>query len=272
MHSDLITLTTDFGTASPYVAAMKGVILSIAPHVRILDLSHDIPAQDIWHGAFFLAGCVPYFPPEAVHVVVVDPGVGTERRLLYTEIGPHRLILPDNGLATLLLRRFPLRRAFQILEPRYRLPVVSNTFHGRDILGPAAAHVALGIEPAHLGPQVHDPYRLPVPEPQVGETIRGKVIFVDGFGNLITNIEQSLLEQAGMDPKAGRVPVVLIAARRIARWVRTYGEAKPGELVALISSSGYLEIAEVQGSAARTLSAGRGTPVEVSLENRTNGI
>lgn len=265
MQSDIITLTTDFGTDSPYVAAMKGVILSLAPQVRIFDLSHDIPPQDVWHGAYFLAACIPYFPPETIHVVVVDPGVGTARRLLYAEIGQHRLLLPDNGLTTFLLRKMPLQRAFQLSEPRYRLPQVSNTFHGRDILAPAAAHLALGIEPSHLGSQVHDPLLLPVPEPRMDRVIRGEVLFVDHFGNLITNLEQNLLKRVGLDPAAGSGPPVTLGGRRIERWVRTYGEASPGDLVALISSSGYLEIAQVQGNAAQVLSVGRGAPVEVSL-------
>ncbi len=272
MRSDVITLTTDFGTASPYVAAMKGVILSVAPQVRILDLSHEIPPQDVWHGAFFLAACIPYFPPETIHVVVVDPGVGTARRLLYAEIGPHRLVLPDNGLASFLLKRFPLQRAFQLLEPRYRLSTVSHTFHGRDILAPAAAHLALGIEPAHLGSQVHDPATLPIPEPVVGDVLRGEVLFVDGFGNLLTNIDEKLLERLGALKDAEGRLTATVAGRRIQRWVRTYAEAPLGELVTLISSSGHLEIAQVQGNAARTLAAQRGTPVEVSLVDQQNRI
>jgi S-adenosylmethionine hydrolase len=152
------------------------------------------------------------------------------------------------------------------------MPAVSNTFHGRDILAPAAAHLALGIEPAHLGSQVHDPATLPVPDPAGGDVIRGEVIFVDGFGNLLTNIEEKLLQQLGALREAEGRLVATVAGRRIERWVRTYAEASPGELVTLISSSGHLEIAQVQGNAARVLSAHRGTPVEVSLVDRQKSI
>src|SRR5439155_17058133 len=189
-NGPVITLTTDFGYGSPYVAAMKGVILSINPAARILDLSHAIPPQALRHAAFFLASAVPYFPPQAIHAVVVDPGVGTDRALLYVETGQHRLLVPDNGCWTELLHISggePL--VHQITESRYWRATVSSTFHGRDILAPVAAHLSRGLDPRALGSRASKWVRLDLPRPWRGEDgLHGEVIFVDHFGNLITNI------------------------------------------------------------------------------------
>jgi hypothetical protein len=251
----LITLTTDFGHESPYVAAMKGVILGIQPAARLLDLSHAIPPQDIRHAAYFLAAALPYFPAGLLHVIVVDPGVGTERALLYVEISGHRLLAPDNGCWT-WLPGVP-DRVIRLSEPRYWRPVVRPTFHGRDILAPVAAHLSGGLDPAKLGPVVHSWVRLEMPLPRQGPNAwQGEIIFVDHFGNLISNIPA--------DP-AWPAPAILTVGKRTLRrgfrWVRTYGEAAPGSLVALISSTGTLEIAVVQGNAAKRLGARVGTAI-----------
>src|SRR5262249_606043 len=148
----IITLTTDFGDGSPYVAAMKGVILGINPAARLIDLSHHIPPQDVRHAAYFLAESIPNFPPEAIHVLVVDPGVGTDRALLYVEGERHRLLAPDNGCWT-AVPNTP-RRVIRLTERNYWRPEVSNTFHGRDILAPVAAHLSLGVDASLLGPAV----------------------------------------------------------------------------------------------------------------------
>lgn len=254
MADPLVTLTTDFGTSSPYVAAMKGVILDINPHARIIDLGHEVPPQDVLHGAFFLAGAVPYFPAAALHVVVVDPGVGTARRLLYCELGAHRLLAPDNGVLSLLAQTAKLGQAIHLTESRYWRAAVSATFHGRDILAPVAGHLSLGLDPAMLGPPIQHLIGLPIDLPVIhANTIQGKVLFVDAFGNLLTNIPENLL--------SGRQPRVEAPRGASARWVRTYGEARPGELVALASSQGLVEVALVQGSAARHLGVGFGAPV-----------
>src|SRR5437764_12552643 len=189
-----ITLTTDFGGKSPYVSAMKGVILSLNPHARLIDLSHQIPPQDVRFAAFFLRACVPYFPPEAIHVVVVDPGVGTDRALLYVEVERHRLLAPDNGCWTgligvgqTLLSGKPT--VFRLTERRFWRPTLSSTFHGRDILAPVAAHLSLGEDPRNLGLPFADWVRLETKSPIIGtDRLVGEVIFVDHFGNLITNI------------------------------------------------------------------------------------
>jgi S-adenosylmethionine hydrolase len=259
----LITLTTDFGPGSPYVAAMKGVIVGINPAARLLDLSHRIPPQDLRHAAFFLRSALPYFPPKVIHVVVVDPGVGTDRALLYVRLDKLRLLVPDNGCWTELVRgsaRLPLVR--RLTEPHFWRQPVSATFHGRDILAPVAAHLSLGVKPKALGPRVEEWVHLEMPAPRMEDgKIRGEVIFVDPFGNLITNIPADTLPAPPAELRLGEK-----MARRRFRWVRTYGEAEPGTLVVLVSSSGQLEIAVAQGNAARRLRARAGSPVTVGWE------
>jgi S-adenosylmethionine hydrolase len=248
MPDPIITLTTDFGEDSPYVAAMKGVILGINPAVRLIDLSHQIPPQDLKHAAFFLSESVPCFPPDVIHVVVVDPGVGSGRALLYVEVDGHRLLAPDNGCWT-LIRGTP-EQVIRLTNARYWRTQVSATFHGRDILAPTAAHLSLGIDPAALGPVVTQWERLDIPTPPpLPDGVAGEVIFVDHFGNLITNIPSNFLEHQ---------PTQLTVGRRIGLEFlcsRTYADFEPGKLIVLVSSSGYVEVAIVQGNAASHLSA-----------------
>ncbi|MER3416574.1 MAG: hypothetical protein C4297_10230 [Gemmataceae bacterium] len=252
----LVTLTTDFGTRSPYVAAMKGVILSINPQARIVDLSHDIPPQDITHAAFFLREALKYFPPGSLHVVVVDPGVGTGRALLYVELGEQRILAPDNGVWT-LCEATAIRRVVRLEHRAWWRAEVSRTFHGRDVLAPVAGFLSLGLAPDLLGPRVSS-WQTIQPPSFVDEGLRlcGEVWFVDDFGNLITSIPGAAL------PAEGPVKVT-VGGQAVTRHVATYGEAAPGEAISLISSSGYLEIAVVQGSAAVYFNAGRGAPVRV---------
>lgn len=260
MPDPLITLTTDFGEEAPYVAAMKGVILGINPAARLVDLSHALPPQDLLHAAWFVAGAVPWFPPEAIHVVVVDPGVGTARELLYIECNGRRVLAPDNGCWTYLQRGVetpPVVR--RLRQRRWWLPAVSNTFHGRDILAPVAARLSLGIEPRLLGPKTSQWVQLAVEEPtcQPGQ-VQGRVEVVDRFGNLMTNIPAALVLQAPQALVVGTDPVPAF------RWVRTYGAAPRGEVVALLGSQGMLEVAVVEGSAAARFSAGSGTAITVA--------
>src|SRR6266849_1467943 len=241
----LITLTTDFGGESPYVAAMKGVILGLNPQAQLIDLSHQIPPQDVRFGAFFLRASVPYFAPEAIHVVVVDPGVGTDRELLYVEIDGHRLLAPDNGCWTGLMGQVGQTllsgkpTVFRLTERRFWRPTVSPTFHGRDILAPVAAHLSLGEDPRNLGQPFDDWLRLEIPSPTIEpDRLVGEVIFIDHFGNLITNIPGG--EFARM---SDRQVQILVGDREVCRRVRTYGEAEKGTLIALISSSDLMEVA-----------------------------
>ena len=259
MADPIITLTTDFGNASPFVAAMKGVLLSINPVARVIDLSHEIPPYDLRHVSFFLAEALPYFPPGTIHVVVVDPEVGSERDALFVSVASQRLLVPDNGCWSLLAEGHaqPLR-VLRLAEPRFWRPTVSHTFHGRDIFAPVAAYLSLGVNPADLGPVVTKWRELTWPAPtRTSAGIGGEVIFVDHFGNLVTNISGAAL--AGTPPGMR----VSLGVGAVARRVRTYADAPVGELVALISSSGLLEVAEVQGNAARRLTLGVGAPIRV---------
>ncbi len=246
-----ITFLTDFGTDAPYVAQMKGVVLSIAPHVRLVDLSHAVPPQSVRLGAIVLADCVRWFPPGTVHVAVVDPGVGTDRPILAAEIGTWRFVAPDNGLWSLLTRRFPIHRVVRLAESSYWNSPVSPTFHGRDIMAPVAAYWASGIPIEAFGPPAQIECPLAWPSPEIhDDRIVGQVIAADSFGNLVTNITQSELAKLGESP--GKRHVV-VGDDSVLRFVTTYGEAAPDELVALVGSSGRLELAVVGGSAARRL-------------------
>jgi S-adenosylmethionine hydrolase len=256
MHTPIITLTTDFGDESPYVAAMMGVILEINPAARIVELTRRIPPQDLRHTTFFLAHSLPYFPEDAIHVVVVDPGVGTDRALLYVELSGINLLVPDNGCLTMLPGE--PRRVIQLTNREYWRTEVGNTFHGRDILAPTAAHLSLGIDPSSLGPVVREWKRLEFSQPQrTPDGITGEVLFVDGFGNLITNIPGEWIDDQSKLELHEPVPM------RLQR-VRAYSDAAPGRLVGLTSSSGLFEIAAAQGDAAAKLQVKAGTMIKLT--------
>jgi S-adenosyl-L-methionine hydrolase (adenosine-forming) len=258
--SAIITLTTDFGTGSPYVAAMKGVMLGINPAVRLVDLSHDVGPQDVSYGAVLLAETTTWFPAGTIHVAVVDPGVGTARRLLYSRIGDQHHLAPDNGLLSLLAKRLRPVRIVELTNSEYWLPAVSNTFHGRDIFAPVAGQLSLGLEPERLGPIVADLNMLDWPEPQLGDhRIDGAVRWVDRFGNLITNIPSTMLAAA---ESAGDLKISC-SGKHIDGTISSYGVRQSGELAALVGSSGFLEIAVVNGSAAKLLNVSTGAPVAV---------
>jgi S-adenosylmethionine hydrolase len=257
----LITLTTDFGDTSPYVAVMKGVILAINPAARLIDLSHRVRPQDLRHASYFLGTAVPYFLPGTIHVCVVDPGVGSERAALYAEAGGQRLVGPDNGIFTGVFRRAGGAVARTLTESRFWRRPVSHTFHGRDVFAPVAAHLSLGLDPAELGPVRPDPIELPTCSAVTfGNRWKGEVQFVDDFGNVITNIPACKVKSLPV-----RVSVGGGAAHPI-RWVRTYADTAPGELVSLFSSDGFFEIAEVNGNAAARLGVREGAVVVLEFE------
>jgi S-adenosylmethionine hydrolase len=259
MPDPIITLTTDFGDDSPYAAALKGVILAINPLARIIDLSHQIPPQDVRHAAFFLAESLPYFPAEAIHIVVVDPGVGSKRALLFVDIDSIRLLAPDNGCWTML--RGKPQRVIHLDNKQFWRSEVSATFHGRDILAPVAAHLSRGVEATLLGPIVTQWNGLALAEPRkLPDSVAGEVIFVDHFGNLITNIPCDWIRANPISIQWGES-----ASERL-DWVRTYSDSAPGRLVGLSSSSGHLEISIVQGKAAKDLNARAGTPIRIVYE------
>jgi S-adenosylmethionine hydrolase len=266
MAAPLITLTTDFGQAAPYVAAMKGVLLDINPQAHLIDLSHSLPPQDLRHCSFFLRSALPYFPSGTIHLIVVDPGVGTERPLLIVEVGGQRLVVPDNGCWTEFARlKADTPRVRHLSERRFWRPEVSATFHGRDILAPVAGNVSLGLVTALLGPQVTTWVELKLPSARpTSEGWDGEVVFVDDFGNLITNLSAEVVGP-------GRACRVEIGGQTIDRLVRTYGDAPPGTLVTLLSSVASLEIAVVAGSAADRLQLAAGAPVRVKANEVAPG-
>ncbi len=250
-----VTLTTDFGDGSAYVAAMKGALLAVDPAARLLDLSHSLPPQDLTAAAYFLADALPWFPPGTIHVVVVDPGVGTARALLCIEWAGQVILVPDNGCWTSVPRPGDAVRVRRLENPQFWRLDISMTFHGRDILAPVAGHLSLGIAPAELGPIVTDWVRIALPQAEiVGGGFRGQVVIVDRFGNLVTNISVPAFPSGAS---------VQIDGRITAKPVKTYGDAEPGTLVALIGCTGRLEIAVVNGSAAAQLGLGLGTTVEL---------
>ena len=187
--ANVITLTTDFGTADGFVGAMKGVILSLAPQATVIDVTHGIPPHDVRAGAFALETALPYFPQNAIHVVVVDPGVGSERAAILVETEQGRFVAPDNGVLTSVVPNDSAAHVYSLDKPNYWRRQVSATFHGRDVFAPVAAHLARGVRPALLGTPRAEMVRLPWPQPhRHGDEIRGEVIHVDRFGNLITNV------------------------------------------------------------------------------------
>lgn len=254
-----ITLLTDFGTADGYVAAMKGVIAAIAPEARVEDAAHDVPPGDVVGAAWTLGRYWRLYPPGTVHVVVVDPGVGSERRGLAGRVDGRFVVAPDNGVLTWVLAEAGSVELVALENPAYRREEVSATFHGRDIFAPAAAHLARGVALEALGPRVPDPVRFDLPQPEVVEGgFRGTVVHVDRFGNLITNIPGDRLRQ---------VRRVVVAGRVVGPLRRTYADVAPGEALALVGSAGLLEVSVRDGNAAALLGAGRGAEVRVELDD-----
>lgn len=257
----IITLTTDFGVGSRYVAAMKGVILSINPHAQIVDISHSVPPRDIRAGAIVLAETVPWFPPGTIHVAVVDPGVGSKRRIIYAEIGKQRFVGPDNGLFSRLALVDRPTKIVGVSEPQYWLPEISRTFHGRDIMSPIAARLSLGLAPDKLGTALTQLVELPWAEvQQVPNRIEGEVIEVDSFGNLITNITRAML-----DGVPGGDSVIITCDEHETQGIfATFSDQPPMTFMAHVGSTGRLELAIVDENASAMLGVKVGAPVCVS--------
>jgi len=244
--SGIITLTTDFGLSDPYVAMMKGVILSINPSARLVDVTHQLGTGSISQAALVIRETFPYFPQGTVHLAVVDPGVGSDRRLVALQAGAHSFVGPDNGLFWPVFRDFKGAAAVQLTQTRYFLPSVTHTFHGREIFAPVAAHLSLGLPLESLGPAVRNLTKLTIPQPYVqGDVLCGQIIRVDNFGNLVTNISAreltDFLESAPPRIEAGKLVI-----RKLGR---IYADCEEGEPLALINSSNLLEIAVNLGRA-----------------------
>lgn len=259
---NVISLMTDFGIKDGNVGVMKGVIWNINPAAQIADLSHMIGAQNIMEAGLILARSASYFPEGSVHVVVVDPGVGTARRPVAARLGTQFFVGPDNGVMTLLLNWAEQNAApveiVHLDKPEFWLPQVSDVFHGRDIFSPVAAHLSRGVPLAQLGTPVSDPVRLQISQPELAGGIwRARVMHIDHFGNVATNLTRRHLEDWGA------AILVRLCGRELRGLVRTFGERPVGELIALYGSTGNLIVSIVNGSAQAALHAEVGDPVEV---------
>ena len=259
----LITLLTDFGSRDSYVGVLKGVIAGICPQAAVVDLTHAVPPQDIRVGAFQLLVACPYFAAGSVHLAVVDPGVGTDRRLIAVEAGGHSFVGPDNGLLRWVVEGLAgdSWRAVELTEPRYWLAPaseVSHTFHGRDIMAPVAAHLAAGVALERLGNPIGTLGGTPLPRPvREGERLRGEILHVDHFGNAITNVRREHVSAPG---GALRVDV---GSHSLCGPVESYAGAGVGETLVIWGSAGFLELAVREGSAAAVLGISAGDAVFV---------
>ena len=257
----VIALLTDFGATDHYAGAMKGVILGICPDATLVDITHDIPPHDVTAGALELAASYKYFPAGTIFVAVVDPGVGSARRGVAADTGDYRFVAPDNGVLTLVLREAPAKKIVELTERRYARPTVSRTFEGRDRFAPAAAWLAKGTQLAALGRPAADIHRLDIPVAEAGpDSIRGVVLRVDRFGNLVTNIDRKMVERFG---QAGTMTIDA-AGQRIERLVATYAELPADGVGALFGSTDHLELAAPSSSAADRLGLSRGAVVTVT--------
>jgi len=266
----IVTLLTDFGTADPYVAAMKGVILSACPAATIVDISHDIPPQDVTAAAFVLAQSALSFPPGTLHVVVVDPDVGTDRRILAGRFSRQLFLFPDNGVITFVADAAPTEMLVVVRNTTY-LPAgaISPTFHGRDLFAPLAGRILNGLNIAKLGPQpgTYKTLELPPVVEREGRLL-GQVIYVDRFGNLVSNITTGAVQQHW--PDSGKV-VVSCAGQTVGPLYTTYAQAAAGTALALFNSMGLLEVAVNCGDARAALHAGVGSEVIV-MEGPAGGV
>lgn len=280
--SPIITLTTDFGTSDVYVGVMKGVILNINPNAQVVDITHAISPQNIHEAAFAINSAYRYFPKGAIHVIVVDPGVGSDRQAIVCQIDNTFFVCPNNGVLSYLLQDIEtednrITDTVFIENSDYLLPHISRTFHGRDIFAPVAAHLSLGVPLAEIGTPIHDLVRFPVPAIRISEdTLTGQIINVDSFGNLITNISENaltafLLSSASNEDAVGQLDKRAMSAKfeimagstRLKKLNGAYAESEAGEPLAIIGSFGLLEIAVNMGNAQARLGLKNGGTVIV---------
>jgi hypothetical protein len=255
----LITLTTDFGTSDHLVGAMKGVILGINPTARIVDIQHHVAPYDVLDGALTIGSVYPYFPARTVHIVIVDPGVGTARRPLLVSADNQYFIAPDNGVLSMVYDRDPNAVVRHVTASHNFLEPVCPTFHGRDIFAPVAAYLSKAWATDSFGEEITEFTRFVLPKPKsAGDSLKAVVLRVDAFGNLMTNLRAEDLPE---DTVATGKIKLQVGGKSVERFVATFGEGNNGEAVALIGSSGYVEIAVNKGSAAKALGAGRGAEV-----------
>jgi len=248
----IVTLTTDFGTGSGYVAELKGRLLHARSALTLVDIAHDLPAHDVRSAAWLVARACPAFPAGTLHLVVVDPGVGTARRIVWVQAGGQEYLAPDNGLLSRVVAATPARAARVLAVP----PAASTSFHGRDVIAPAAVALLEAAAPESLGASAGELATFPIPEPrETAAGLEGEVVHVDAFGNLLTNLP------ADLRPRLVAAGRLIVGDREVPRVVGTYGEAPPGTPVALIGSQGVIEAAVVQGRGDAVLAARVGTRV-----------
>jgi S-adenosylmethionine hydrolase len=261
----IITLTTDFGVHDHFVGTVKGVILNIVPDAEIVDISHAVEAFDVLDGAFAIAQAYSYFPSGTVHLVVVDPGVGTARRSIIASTGQNIFVAPDNGVLSFIYKREEGIQVHHVTAEHYYLRPVSRTFHARDVFAPITAYLAQGIPPAKFGDEISDYVQLDIPAPtRLNEnTVRGSVLRVDRFGNLITNLTPQ--DAPALFGGNAQPCTVTVTGRTITSMKTSYAEGAAGEAFGILGSAGYLEIVVNRGSAAAVLGAAKGCDVDVVL-------
>lgn len=262
----IVTLTTDFGVSDPFASIMRGVVLSINPQANVVDISHEVPSFDLLDGALTIASAYPYYPSGSIHLVVVDPGVGGARRPILVNTQNHLFVAPDNGVLSLVFQREERVEVRHITADHFFRQPVSQTFHGRDVFAPVAAWLSRDVPPEKFGDVVEDFARLNVPAVRTAapNRISAVVLKVDKFGNLITNVTpESAPQLFQASPPAFRMTVGSATVNRLST---SYSEGKPGELIALLGSLGFLEIAANHASAAQAAQAGRGAPVEIAFD------
>lgn len=265
-NRSIVTLTTDFGISDHFVGTIKGVILEINPDAQIVDISHSIQAFDVLDGALAIAQAYSYFPAGTVHMVVVDPGVGTARRPIILSTDRHHFVAPDNGVLSLIYGREERVHVRHVTAEHYFLQPISKTFHGRDIFAPTAAYLSKGVDSEKFGEEITDFVRFnaPKPKPVDPHTLRGVVLKADRFGNLITNItSQDAPALFGENPQGFTIK---IGKQEITEIKNSYAEGAPGKLFAIINSMGYLEIAANRAPAAQIVGSAKGTEVNVVLQ------
>ena len=263
MAEPIITLTTDYGTQDHLVGTLKGVILKINPEAKIVDLNHNVVPYDVLDGALSIGAAYSYFPPRTVHVVIVDPGVGTQRRPLLVSGDQHYFLAPDNGVLSLIYEKESSLIARHITAGHYFLNPISNTFHGRDIFAPVAAWLSKTWQTGSFGDEVTDVVRFGLPKPKASnQAIKGVVLRIDHFGNLVTNLTLEDLPKAVVS--SGKLKLQ-VGNKTIQQLAQTYAQGTPDEPCAILGSSGFLEISVNKGNAARALGVQRGAEVTLEL-------
>ena len=261
----LITLTTDFGRIDPFVGVMKGVILSIIPNAEIVDLTHEIEPQNTLQAAWVLKSAYSYFPQKTIHLVVVDPGVGSSRRALAVIAEKYYFIGPDNGVLTPALNNS--KKIYELDNKRYFLKTISSTFHGRDIFAPAAAWIGKGTPLTKMGKKIKDPLNLDLTEPFIQEKkMVGEIVYIDHFGNLISNISSQVLKSFSRGKNKNLR--IQLGGRKIANWTDYYSQCEPGALGTIVNSWDLLEVFCRGGNAAKKLKQKIGSPISVSFKRK----